>query len=142
MLTCAATIVRTATNRTAAARNAPTHRARGDGLQQRAAVEPFDASAHGWEFYSGVHSTDNCGERFAGGAGIQADLKTFAAWGVYGTCADPLSATAQNTGVHGGARPQRPVIAQIEAVAEDLAAAAVKTACWPRRQSSKRSARS
>ena len=62
------------------------------------------------------------------GAGIQADLKTFAALGVYGTSA--LAAlTAQNTrevrAIH--EVPERFLHAQIEAVASDLRPAAVKT---------------
>jgi hydroxymethylpyrimidine/phosphomethylpyrimidine kinase len=62
------------------------------------------------------------------GAGIQADLKTFAALGVYGTSA--LAAlTAQNTrqvlAIH--EVPERFLLAQIEAVASDLRPAAVKT---------------
>jgi hydroxymethylpyrimidine/phosphomethylpyrimidine kinase len=68
------------------------------------------------------------GSDSGGGAGIQADLKTFAAWGVYGTCAI-TAVTAQNTlGVTAWEAVSGDlVIAQIEAVAEDLAAAAVKT---------------
>jgi hydroxymethylpyrimidine/phosphomethylpyrimidine kinase len=62
------------------------------------------------------------------GAGIQADLKTFAAHQVYGTSA-VTALTAQNTlgvtGVH--AVPAEFVTAQIEAVAEDLGCNAVKT---------------
>ena len=62
------------------------------------------------------------------GAGIQADLKTFAALGVYGTSA--LTAiTAQNTlgvtGVH--EIPTEIIAAQIEAVLTDIGADAVKT---------------
>src|SRR3954466_16120053 len=68
------------------------------------------------------------GSDSGGGAGIQADLKTFAAHGVYGTSA-VTAATAQNTlGVTAwepGATEL--VIAQIEAVAGDLPPAAVKT---------------
>lgn len=64
----------------------------------------------------------------SGGAGIQADLKTFAALGVYGTCAI-TALTAQNTrgvtGIH--VVPADFVLAQVEAVLEDLAVAAVKT---------------
>jgi hydroxymethylpyrimidine/phosphomethylpyrimidine kinase len=62
------------------------------------------------------------------GAGIQADLKTFAAHGVYGTCAI-TAVTAQNTlGVTMvEAMPADLVIAQIEAVASDIGAHAVKT---------------
>ncbi|MFA5908910.1 MAG: bifunctional hydroxymethylpyrimidine kinase/phosphomethylpyrimidine kinase [Vicinamibacterales bacterium] len=62
------------------------------------------------------------------GAGIQADLKTFAAHGVYGTCAI-TALTAQNTlgvtGIH--VVPDDFVTAQIEAVAGDFGCQAVKT---------------
>ena len=62
------------------------------------------------------------------GAGIQADLKTFAAHGVYGTCAI-TAVTAQNTlGVTTfEALSADLVTAQIEAVASDIGADAVKT---------------
>ncbi len=68
------------------------------------------------------------GSDSGGGAGIQADLKTFAALGVYGTSA--LTAiTAQNTlgvtGVH--EIPTEIIAAQIEAVLTDIGADAVKT---------------
>lgn len=61
------------------------------------------------------------------GAGIQADLKTFAAHGVYGTSAI-TAVTAQNTlGVTmWKALPADLVIAQIEAVAGDIGVDAVK----------------
>jgi hydroxymethylpyrimidine/phosphomethylpyrimidine kinase len=62
------------------------------------------------------------------GAGIQADLKTFAAHGVYGTSAI-TALTAQNTvgvtAVH--VAPDDVVTAQIEAVVSDLGCDAVKT---------------
>jgi hydroxymethylpyrimidine/phosphomethylpyrimidine kinase len=68
------------------------------------------------------------GSDSGGGAGIQADLKTFAAHGVYGTSAI-TALTAQNTvgvtAVH--VVPAEFVTAQIEAVAEDLGCDAVKT---------------
>ncbi|HYU79377.1 MAG TPA: bifunctional hydroxymethylpyrimidine kinase/phosphomethylpyrimidine kinase [Vicinamibacterales bacterium] len=68
------------------------------------------------------------GSDSGGGAGIQADLKTFAAHGVYGTSAI-TAVTAQNTrsitGVH--VIPAEFVTAQIEAVAEDIGCDAVKT---------------
>jgi len=66
------------------------------------------------------------------GAGIQADLKTFAALGVYGTSAI-TAVTAQNTlGVTGfEALPADLVTAQIEAVASDIGAHAVKTGMLP-----------
>ena len=62
------------------------------------------------------------------GAGIQADLKTFAAHGVYGTTAI-TAVTAQNTrgvtAVH--ALPPQLVRAQIEAVVTDIGVHAAKT---------------
>ncbi len=68
------------------------------------------------------------GSDSGGGAGIQADLKTFAAFGVYGTSAI-TALTAQNTmsvtGVH--LVPAEFVTAQIEAVASDIGCDAVKT---------------
>lgn len=68
------------------------------------------------------------GSDSSGGAGIQADLKTFTALGVYG--ASVLTAlTAQNTrgvsAIH--AVPPEFVARQIDAVAEDLKVAATKT---------------
>ena len=68
------------------------------------------------------------GSDSSGGAGIQADLKTFTAFGVYG--ASVLTAlTAQNThGVTGIlAVPPEFVTQQIDAVAGDLRVSAVKT---------------
>src|SRR4026208_1613913 len=67
------------------------------------------------------------GSDSGGGAGIQADLKTFAAHGVFGTSAI-TAVTAQNTRgvVSWQALPADLVIAQIEAVVGDLGADAVK----------------
>ena len=56
---------------------------------------------------------------------MQADLKTCAALGVYGTCAITAQNTCGVTGVH--AVPADAVLTQIEAVLDDLAVAAVKT---------------
>jgi hydroxymethylpyrimidine/phosphomethylpyrimidine kinase len=68
------------------------------------------------------------GSDSGGGAGIQADLKTFHAFGVFGTSA-LTAVTVQNTvgvtGVH--PIPEATVRAQIEAVARDLFPAACKT---------------
>jgi hydroxymethylpyrimidine/phosphomethylpyrimidine kinase len=68
------------------------------------------------------------GSDSGGGAGIQADLKTFAAMGVYGTSAI-TAVTAQNTqGVADWlAMPESLVAGQIDAVLDDIGAAAVKT---------------
>jgi hydroxymethylpyrimidine/phosphomethylpyrimidine kinase len=67
------------------------------------------------------------GSDSAGGAGIQADLKTFAALGVHGACAI-TALTAQNTlgveAVH--VVPPDFVLAQMRAVANDLEVRAVK----------------
>jgi hydroxymethylpyrimidine/phosphomethylpyrimidine kinase len=68
------------------------------------------------------------GSDSGGGAGIQADLKTFAAHGVFGTSAI-TALTAQNTvGVEGVyAIPPEFVARQIDAVVKDIGADAVKT---------------
>ena len=68
------------------------------------------------------------GSDSGGGAGIQADLKTFAAHGVYGTSAI-TAITAQNTrGVIAWEPVSTPlVVAQIDAVVSDIGADAVKT---------------
>jgi hydroxymethylpyrimidine kinase/phosphomethylpyrimidine kinase len=68
------------------------------------------------------------GSDSGGGAGIQADLKTFAALGVHGTSAI-TAITAQNTvGVTDIFElPPRTVRAQIDAVMEDMTVAAAKT---------------
>jgi hydroxymethylpyrimidine/phosphomethylpyrimidine kinase len=67
------------------------------------------------------------GSDSGGGAGIQADLKTFAALGVFGTCAI-TAVTAQNT--RGVRRvhlvPAEIVAAQVTAVRDDFDVAAVK----------------
>ncbi|MBV8926663.1 MAG: bifunctional hydroxymethylpyrimidine kinase/phosphomethylpyrimidine kinase [Bradyrhizobium sp.] len=67
------------------------------------------------------------GSDSSAGAGIQADLKTFAALGVYGACAI-TALTAQNTrgvaGIH--VVPAEFLRAQIEAVCGDLEVGAIK----------------
>jgi len=68
------------------------------------------------------------GSDSGGGAGIQADLKTFAAFGVHGTSAI-TAITAQNTitvtDIH--AVPVRVIRAQIDAVIDDIGVQAAKT---------------
>ena len=68
------------------------------------------------------------GSDSGGGAGIQADLKTFAALGVYGTSA-VTAITAQNTvGVTAAFSLAADLVtAQVEAVASDISLHAVKT---------------
>jgi hydroxymethylpyrimidine/phosphomethylpyrimidine kinase len=67
------------------------------------------------------------GSDSGGGAGIQADLKTFAAHGVYGTCAI-TAVTAQNTlGVRAWTAIAPDLVsAQIDAVVSDIGTDAVK----------------
>ena len=68
------------------------------------------------------------GSDSGGGAGIQADLKTFAACGVYG-CTAVVALTAQNTlGVRAVQLATAAMVrAQVDAVAEDLKPASWKT---------------
>lgn len=67
------------------------------------------------------------GSDSGGGAGIQADLKTFSAWGVYGMSAI-TAVTAQNTVEVRGIEvlPAEIVAAQIDAVFEDIGCDAIK----------------
>lgn len=68
------------------------------------------------------------GSDSGGGAGIQADLKTFAAHGVYG-CSAVTAVTAQNTRevIAVAEVPEEIVAAQIDSVLEDIGAGAIKT---------------
>ncbi len=68
------------------------------------------------------------GSDSGGGAGIQADLKTFAAFGVYG-CSVITAITAQNTQQVTGVEPVSPdmVRKQLEAVLSDIRPDVVKT---------------
>ena len=74
------------------------------------------------------------GSDSGGGAGIQADLKTFAAFGVFGTSVI-TALTAQNTlGVRAVAEVQPAFVrAQLDAISEDFAVASTKTGMLARR---------
>jgi hydroxymethylpyrimidine/phosphomethylpyrimidine kinase len=74
------------------------------------------------------HVMTIAGSDSGGGAGIQADLKTFASLGTYGTSV-LTAVTAQNTREVAAIAevPEEVVIAQIDTVIEDIGAQAVKT---------------
>ncbi len=74
------------------------------------------------------HVMTIAGSDSGAGAGIQADLKTFAALGCYGTSV-LTAVTAQNTKEVAAIAevPEEVVIAQIDTVVEDIGARAVKT---------------
>jgi hydroxymethylpyrimidine/phosphomethylpyrimidine kinase len=68
------------------------------------------------------------GSDSGGGAGIQADLKTFQLFGVWGTTAVTAVTAQDTTGVHDAlVLPAAMVRAQIDAVAGDIGVDAVKT---------------
>jgi hydroxymethylpyrimidine/phosphomethylpyrimidine kinase len=68
------------------------------------------------------------GSDSSGGAGVQADLKTLAALGVYGTCAITAITAQSTTGVAAVYElPPQIVAAQMEAVVTDIRPDAVKT---------------
>src|SRR4029450_11986031 len=129
-LICAATAVNAVTNSTAAT------------LIARSRVEPATRVLStvgepskrairtdiGCEFYCMHTALTIAGSDSGGGAGIQADLKTFAALGVYGTSAI-TAVTAQNTvGVNESLALQADLVtAQIEAIAADIPVHATKT---------------
>jgi hydroxymethylpyrimidine/phosphomethylpyrimidine kinase len=75
------------------------------------------------------------GSDSGGGAGIQADLRTFAAHGVHGTSAI-TAVTAQNsvTVTDYVALAPKMVVAQVEAVASDMTVTAVKTGMLANRE--------
>ncbi len=71
----------------------------------------------------------------SGGAGVLADIKTFAAFGIYGTAAI-TSLTSQNTIAVYGAFPQPAEVlrAQLEPIFDDFQIAAVKVGMLPTRE--------
>jgi hydroxymethylpyrimidine/phosphomethylpyrimidine kinase len=67
------------------------------------------------------------GSDSAGGAGIQADLKTMLAHGVHGMSAVTAVTAQSSVGVHGvHVLPPEVVVAQIRAVVDDIGVDAVK----------------
>lgn len=90
--------------------------------------EACSAASPGPKGSSGIVTLTIAGSDSGGGAGIQADLKTFQHFGVFGTSAVTL-VTAQNTlGVQAiELLPARVVAQQIAAVAEDFDVRAAKT---------------
>lgn len=98
-----------------------------DGPAQRQSRGP-EASAATSERPRPPVALSIAGSDSGGGAGIQADLKTFQAFGVFGTTAI-TAVTAQNTnGVHGvHALDPEFVLSQIECVCADLDPTACKT---------------
>ncbi len=93
------------------------------GLDGQAASEREGRMSERWPVALAVGGSDS-----GGGAGVQADLKTFFSLGVHGVCAI-ASVTSQNTlGVV--ARhdlPAQVVVSQVEAVLDDFEVAAAKT---------------
>ncbi len=81
-----------------------------------------------WEIAGPPVALTIAGSDSGGGAGVQADLKTFHAFGVFGTSAI-TAVTAQDTrGVYGVQKVDPKLVArQIRAVVEDLRPAAAKT---------------
>ncbi|MFQ5747575.1 MAG: bifunctional hydroxymethylpyrimidine kinase/phosphomethylpyrimidine kinase [Gemmatimonadota bacterium] len=72
------------------------------------------------------------GSDSGGGAGIQADIRTFHAFGVFGTCAVTALTAQDTTGVRAVREADPEIVAsQIRAVLEDLKPAAVKTGMLP-----------
>jgi hydroxymethylpyrimidine/phosphomethylpyrimidine kinase len=96
-------------------------------LVVRRVAEPHAVESRG-ELPARPRALTIAGSDSGGGAGIQADLKTFAAFGVYGASAI-TAITAQNTvGVRAIHEiPAAVVAAQIDAVLDDIGADAVKT---------------
>ena len=86
-------------------------------------VESGTAYKRGMKIALSIAGSDS-----GGGAGLQADLRTFAAHGLHGTCA-VTAVTAQNSVrvIDWVALEPRLVSAQIEAVATDMPLAATKT---------------
>src|SRR6476659_8757548 len=127
-LICAAAAVTAVTNSTAASLVGIARSSRRADVASSVLPSQWPArTVSTWAFYWMHAALTIAGSGSGGGAGIQADLKTFAAHGVHGTTA-VTAITAQNTTgvIAWQAVPADLVIAQIEAVAADLGAEAVK----------------
>src|SRR3954463_4372616 len=122
MLICAATAVSSATATTAAACSAARTRTSARVVSASKNVGYMNADLTRMRTALTIAGSDS-----SGGAGIQADLKTFAAFGVYGASAITAVTVQSTKGVESIAPLSADLVsAQIEALAGDLDIAATK----------------